>query len=141
MHLGVSERTRRVVPPQWCYGIAPVHHSGSWRTPASCPSQECLHTGPGATDNAGNLIPARGVMVPLCLKEVWRGESQPPFGEAAGGLAVQARPASEWFKKNNKKKKKKEKKKKKKKKKKMKKKKKKKRENKKKKIQTRKRKK
>ena len=38
-------------------------------------------------------------MVPLFLKEVWRGESQPPFGEAAGGLAVQARPASEWFKK------------------------------------------
>ena len=64
-------------------------------------------TGPGATDNAGNLIPARGVMVPLFLKEVWRGESQPPFGEAAGGLAVQARPASEWFKKKKKKKKKK----------------------------------
>ena len=42
LHLCVSERTRRVVPPQWCYGIAPVHHGGSWRTPASCPP-------PGAT--------------------------------------------------------------------------------------------
>ena len=49
-------------------------------------------------------IPARGVMVPLFLEEVWRGESQPPFGEAAGGLAVQARPASEWFKKSKEKK-------------------------------------
>ena len=50
-------------------------------------------------------------MVPLFLEEVWRGESQPPFGEAAGGLAVQARPASEWFKKKKTKKKKKKKKK------------------------------
>ena len=31
--------------------------------------------GLGATDNAGNLILARGVMVPLFSKEVWRGET------------------------------------------------------------------
>ena len=80
LHLGVSVRTRRVVPPQWCYGIAPVHHGGSWRTPASCPSQECLHTGPGATDKAGKVFPARGVMVPLF--EV-AGRIEPPPLEAS----------------------------------------------------------
>ena len=46
---------------------SPVHHGGSWRTPASCPPQEPLRTGPGATDNAGKDIPARGVMVPSWL--------------------------------------------------------------------------
>ena len=32
-----------------------------------------MHTGTGATDNAGKVIPARGVMVPLFLTEVWPG--------------------------------------------------------------------
>ena len=61
------------------------------------PSQERLRTGPGATENAGKVIPARGVMVPL-FGEV-PGRIRPPLEGLAGGLAVQARSASQWFKK------------------------------------------
>ena len=49
------------------------------------PPQERLRTGPGATDNAGKVIPARGVMVPLF--EV-AGRIRPPL-EASWLFAVQ----------------------------------------------------
>ena len=41
----------------------PVHLGVCERTRA--PPQEPLRIGPGATDNAGKVFPARGVMVPL----------------------------------------------------------------------------
>ena len=55
--------------------------------------QDRLRSGPGATDNARKVIPARGVMVPLFCEVA--GRIRPPLERLAGGLAVQARPASE----------------------------------------------
>ena len=66
--LGGDPRTARppfgwgVIHSQRCLGVS----TASWLgVDGSSPPQERLLTGPGATDNAGKAIPARGVMVPL----------------------------------------------------------------------------
>ena len=86
LHLCVSERTRRVVPPQWCYGIAPVHHGGSWRTPASCPPRS--HCALGLAPRTTRVKLSRRV-VSWCPSLRWRGEPGPSW--LAGSLQSKPR--------------------------------------------------
>ena len=81
--LACCERTRgRVIPSQRCLGVS----TASWRKlDGSSPPQERLRTGPGATDNAGKVIPARSVMAPLFFFEV-AGRIRPPLERLAGVL-------------------------------------------------------
>ena len=78
---------RQAVPRRGAFGL-------SQSTLACCemtrvPPGARLCTGPGATDNAGKVIPARCVMVPTFVR--WRGESGLRWG-LAGGLTEQGPP-------------------------------------------------
>ena len=63
--------------------------------------QEHLRTGPGATDNAGKVIPARGVMVPLLFEVA--GRIRPPLERLAGVLQSKLVPPVSGPTKKNKK--------------------------------------
>ena len=90
LHLGVSVRTRRVVPPQWRYGIAPVHHGGSWRTPASCPPRSYCTL--GLAPRTTRVKISRRV-VSWCPSLRWRGGSSLLLWRLAGSL--QSKPRSQ----------------------------------------------